>query len=48
MLPTYDMIDLMPKTNIVLVDEAVFAPISSAASLADVTCHARASGELSL
>ena len=53
MLAAHDMIDLVRKTSIVFVDEAVFATMSSAAGyvsadlLADVTGHGRGSGELS-
>lgn len=52
-LAAHDMIDLVRKTSGVFVNEAVFATMSSTAGylsaglLADVTGHARGSGELS-
>lgn len=52
-LAAHDVIDLMRKTDIVLVDKAVFATMSSAGGYAradlpsDVSGHARGSGELS-
>ncbi len=52
MLAANDMIDLVSKTDIVFVDEAIFAPMFRPAGhfgpslLTDVTAHGRESGEL--
>ena len=53
MLAAHDVIHLKRKSSVALVDQAVFAPISSAGGyaranlLGDVSGHARGSGELS-
>ena len=52
MLAAHNMIDLVRKTSIVFVDEAVFAAMSCAEGyaitdpVADVTGHGRGTGEL--
>lgn len=52
MFAANNVIDLVSKTNIVFVDEAIFATIFRPASyagaslLADITAHERESGEL--